>query len=85
MITEVGISRLAALIGKYCGSLTPDGIISSTNSLFMHFESNIMAGYGGFVLEYHSNSEFLLQYSHLRPLSSTWLPIFVPIYSSISP
>ena len=79
-----GDSSSAPLIGRYCGRSTPEGVISSTNLVFMRFESNTKIGYDGFVLEYHSNSEFLLHYFHLPPLTSTWLPIFVPIYSFIS-
>ena len=53
-----GDSNAAAMIGEYCGPSIPPSYISSTNEVFIHFESD---GYevnkNGFKLEYHPYSK----------------------------
>ena len=53
-----GDSNAAAMIGEYCGQSIPPSYISSTNEVFIHFESDgIDTNNNGFKLEYHPYSK----------------------------
>ena len=55
-----GGSTSSDLVGKFCGnSLPPDQILSSSNELLLHFETDPWAGiYDGFHIEYSSLCKF---------------------------
>ena len=42
------------MLGKYCGSTLPPNLVSSTNSIFIHFKSDGSATGNGFHLEYNN-------------------------------
>ena len=49
-----GDSENAVELVKYCYSLKPPSLTSSTTNLFLVFETSMMEGSGkGFMLEYH--------------------------------
>ena len=51
-----GDSNSSLMLGKYCGDSNPPSHISSSNNIFIHFQSNgIYLGYAGtgFKLKYH--------------------------------
>ena len=53
-----GDSNAVAMVGKYCGQVNPPNFISSSNTAFIHFQSDAMKlhliEYSGFKLEYHA-------------------------------
>ena len=54
-----GGSTSSELIGKFCGnSLPPGQILSSSNELLMHFQTNSFGFYDGFHIEYSSLCKF---------------------------
>ena len=50
-----GNSMNSSRIEKYCGSLIPEKIISSTNELFIHFRSDSSNTGRGFEIKYESS------------------------------
>ena len=54
-----GDSSSAPMIGEYCGNSIPNNQISSTNSVFIYFESDGDVTESGFQLEYQRFSEYL--------------------------
>ena len=51
-----GDSNSAPMIGEYCGNSIPNNQISSTNSVLIHFESDVYVTEPGFQIEYHQYS-----------------------------
>ena len=51
-----GDSNSAPIIGEYCGNSIPNNQISSTNSVLIHFESDVYVTEPGFQIEYHQYS-----------------------------
>ena len=57
MSLSEGGSKLAPLIGRYCGSDIPVSHISSGNVIFLHFQSDGEHTRSGFKLEYNPFSK----------------------------
>ena len=53
-----GGSMTSPMIGEYCDSL-PSSLISSSNHLFFHFNSDYYGTGAGFKLEYNATSKSL--------------------------
>ena len=58
-----GDSNGSPILGKYCGTSIPPNHISSSNKIFIHFETNGEIRKPGFKLEYHPFSK---TYSYSR-------------------
>ena len=55
-----GGSMTSPIIGEYCHS-TPSSQISSSNHLFIHFQSGAYETFSGFKLKYNAISENLFK------------------------
>ena len=50
-----GGSKLFPVIGKFCGSTNPQTLISETNEIFLHFQTNAYGTRSEFTIEYSIN------------------------------
>ena len=52
-----GVSSTSPMLGRYCGDSLPPSQISSSNQLFLHFQSSSTYTATGFKLEYNATSK----------------------------
>ena len=61
-----GDSNTSDTLGKYCGYSLPGSQISSSNHLFIHFQSDRLGTETGFKLEYNATSKNSYKIDHSK-------------------
>ena len=75
-----GGSNTSPMLGNpYCGDSLPPSQISSSNGLFIHFQSNYMITRTGFKLEYNATSKNPNKIDNFEIVFVSRLPVKVPI------